>query len=353
MRALRWHGQKDLRLENIPEPSVGREQVKIKIKWCGICGSDIHEYESGPLLIRTSKPHPLPGSKMSPVVMGHEFSGKIVEIGSDVQGFHIDDRVIIRPTMPCYHCYWCKKGNHVQCSSLGSIGFVWDGGFAEYMVAPVDCIFKIPDKLSFETASFVEPLSCAVHAVERSGLKPGDSVAIIGAGPIGCLTMQAAQACGAGSIFVVETIEKRGRIALQLGALALFNPNEVDPGKEIAKMTGGLRADIAFECAGPQAAMLTALNVTGKGGKIVEVGQMVGSCDFPFSKLWMHEKTIITTQGYTHEVPAAITFLSDKRVNVEPLITAMIKLDDAIYQGFETLTGDKRFGHMKILVTPE
>ena len=353
MKALRWHAQKDIRLDDIPESVVGEGQVKLKIKWCGICGTDIHEYEAGPLLLRTDKPHPLVGSKTAPIVLGHEFSGEIVELGENVQGLNTGDRVTVRPTIPCYHCYWCKKGNQVLCSTLGTIGLVWDGGFAEYMVAPSDCIFKIPDDLSFEAASFVEPLSCTVHAVERSGLNPGDSVAVIGAGPIGCLTMQAAKASGAGSIFVVETLEKRAQIALSLGATAVFNPADVDPGKEIAKMTGGMRADIAFECAGPQSALLTALKVTGKGGKIVEVGQMVESCDFPFSRLWMHEKTIITSQGYNNEIPAAISFLTDKRVDIEPLITARIKLDNIIEQGFKTLTSDKRFDHMKIIVTPE
>ena len=354
MKALRWHAQRDLRLDDIPEPSAGPNQAKVKVKWCGICGSDVHEYEAGPLTIKTTKPHPLAGSKTAPVVLGHEFSGEIVEIGEGVEGLNVGDRVAIRPTIPCYQCYWCKKGNHIQCPTLGTIGFIWDGGFAEYMVAPVDCIYKIPDNVSFEAASFLEPLSCAVHAVRRADIQPGDTVAIIGAGPIGLLTMQAAKACGAGSIFVTEILPQRSKIASQLGATAVLNPNEVDVGREIAKMTGGLRADIAFECAGPPAALLTALNVTGRGGRLVEVGFMVeGTCDFPFQRFWMHEKTIIATQGYTHEVPAALSFLSDRRVNVEPLITAKIKLDDVIEQGFKVLTGDDRFDHVKIIVSPE
>ena len=351
MKALRWHARKDIRVEEIAEPVSGPDQVKVKVKWCGICGSDIHEVEAGPLLIATSKPHPLPGSKTAPVVMGHEFVGDIVEIGRQVTGFNIGDRVAVRPTMPCFRCHWCKKGNHMQCSTMGAIGSIWDGGFAEYMVAPGHCIYKIPDHLSYEAAVFAEPLACAVHAVKRANMSPGDSVAVVGAGPIGNLTMQVAKVCGAGSVFVIDMLSKRRELALELGATAVFNPYDVDAGKEIAKVTEGLRADIVFECAGPPAAMLTALNVGGKGGKIVEVGQMVGTCDFPFQRFWMHEKTIISAQAYTDEFPIALSFLSDKRIHVEPLITSKIKLDDIIEQGFKVLTGDQKNAHVKILVS--
>lgn len=354
MKALRWHAQRDVRLEDIPEPFPGPSQVKVKVKWCGFCGSDIHEYEAGPFLIPTTKPHPIPGSKMAPIVPGHEFSGLVVEIGENVTGIKIGDRVVVRPTMPCYKCYWCKKGKHIQCSTLGSIGFMWDGGFAEYAVLPSDCIYKIPEKLSFEVASLTEPLACAVHAVRRADIHPGDSVAVIGAGPIGLLVMLVAKACGALPVYVIETLPKRGKLALELGAEAVFNPNEADVGKEIAKVTDGRRVDVAFECAGPPAAMLTAQKVSGKGGKIVEVGQMMeGTCAFPFWNLFLQEKTIVTSQGYTEEFPIALSFLSERKVNLESLITARIKLDNIISQGYEILSGNFKFDHTKIIVTPE
>jgi (R,R)-butanediol dehydrogenase/meso-butanediol dehydrogenase/diacetyl reductase len=255
--------------------------------------------------------------------------------------------------MPCYQCYWCKKGQYIQCSALGTIGAVWDGAFADYAVVPSDCIYKIPDNLSFDAACIVEPLACVFHAVRRANVRPGDSVAIIGAGPIGLLTMQVAKACGAGLVVVVEVMPKRSKIATEMGAHAVFNPNEVDVGREIAKLTENRRVDIAFECAGPPAAMLTALKVSAKGGKIVEIGMMEGTCDFPFFTLWWQEKTIITSQGYTDEYPAAISFLSEGRVRVEPLITGRIKLDNIVEEGFQVLTGKSKLNHGKIIVTPE
>lgn len=352
MKALRWYAKKDIRLEDMAVPPVGPDQVKVKVKWCGICGSDIHEYQAGPFIIPT-KPHPMPGSKMPPIILGHEFSGVVTEVGANVKNTKVGERVAIRPTMPCYQCYWCKKGKHIQCSALGAMGGSYDGAFSEYSVIPSDCVYKMPDKLSFEDASLAEPLACAVHAVRRSGLRPGDSVAVIGAGPIGLLTMQVAKASGAASVYVVEVIEKRSKIALELGAEAVFNPTKVDAGKEIAKATEGRRVDIAFECVGSPEAMMTALKASMKGGTILAMGMMEKSCDFPFLTLFLQEKTIIASQGYTDEFPTAISYLADGRVNVAPLITAKIKLDDIIEKGFKVLTSDLKLDHFKIIVTPE
>lgn len=352
MKALRWYGKKALKLEDIPEPIPAAGQVKVKVAWCGICGSDLHEYEAGPILIRTDKPHPVPGSITAPVVLGHELAGEVVEVGPGVEQYKPGDRVTIRPTIPCYQCHWCQKGDQVQCATLGTIGFIWDGGFAEYMVAPTYCVYPIPDELTFENASFVEPLAVAIHAVNRSGLRPGDTVAVVGLGPIGLLTMQAAKACGASTVFGIESLPQRAEMAKLLGAQEVFDPTQVDAGKEIAKFTDGLRADIAFECAGPPAAMLTALKATGKGGTIVEVGQMVGKCEFPFVRFWLHEKTVVAAQGYSHEFPTAIAFLADKRVLVEPLVTARLSLDEVVDKGFDMLSSEERLKHIKVIVRP-
>jgi len=354
MKALRWHGQKDVRLEEVPEPSPGEGEVKVKVKWCGLCGSDIHEYEAGPLLVPTKRPHPMTG-KLAPVTLGHEFSGEVVELGAGVSGIDVGQRVVVRPTMPCYNCYWCKRGRHIQCATLATMGYAIDGGFASYVVARSDTIYTIPDELDYDVAAVCEPLAVCIHGCKRGGLMPGDSVAVIGAGPLGLLTIQVARTIGASKVFVVEPIASRREAALEVGASEAFDPGEVDVdvGKEIAKRTDGLRVDIAIECAGPPVAMMTALRVSGRGGKIVELGQMLEPCEFPFQTLWLHEKSIITSQGYVDEFPAAIAFLADGRVNAKPLFTAKIKLDDVIEKGIEELTGEQRLKHLKILVSPE
>lgn len=352
MKALKWYGQKDIRIEEVPEPSLSPGWVKIKVKWCSICGTDIHEYEAGPLLIPAKRPHPMTG-KTAPIILGHECSGDVVEVGSDVTGFNVGDRVTVRPTMPCYNCYFCRRGQHIQCTTLGTLGAAADGAFATYLVARSDSIYRIPDELDYESAAFCEPLACCIHGCKRGGVKPGDNVAIIGAGPIGLLTLQVTRNAGASKVFVIEPLANRRKVALELGATEAFDPTEVNAGKEIAKATDGIRADIAFECAGPPEAMLTALAVSARGGKIVEIGQMVEPCEFPFSMLWFQEKTIITSQGYVDEFPASIAFLADGRVNAEPLITAKIRLDDIIEKGFKELAGEQRLKYLKILVSPE
>lgn len=351
MKALRWHGRGDIRLEDVPEPSAGAGEVKVKVKWCCLCGTDLHEYEAGPVLIPAKRPHPRTG-KMAPVTLGHEFSGDVVQVGGGVVGINVGDRVTVRPTMPCYHCYYCKKGQHIQCTTLAAVGAAADGGFAEYVVVPADNIYLLPQAVSYEAAAFTEPLSSCIHGVRRGGLKVGDTAAIVGAGPIGLLTLQVAKAAGASKLFVVEPITKRRDVAKQLGATEGFDPREGDVGKSIGNLTDGIRADIAFECAGPPAAMLTALRVSGRGGKIVEIGVMMENCDFPFNTLWMHEKTIITSQGYTDEFPTALSLLADGRVRTEPLVTARIKLDDIIEKGFKELLSERRNEYIKVLVTP-
>lgn len=352
MKALRWYAKGDIRLEDIKEPSPGEGEVKVKVKWCGICGGDINAYEIGSPAIPTKKPHPRTG-KMAPIVLGHEFSGDVAAVGSGVSHVKVGDRVTVRPTIVCYNCYWCKKGQTVQCSTLATIGLAGDGAFASYMVAPSDCIFPIPEKLSYEVASFCEPLAVCIHGCKRGGLKPGETAAIVGAGPIGLLQIQAAKAAGASKVFVIEPLANRRELAKKLGATEVFDPIKVDVGKEIGKLTNNLRADVVFECAGPPSAMMTGLKVCQRGGRIVQIGVFEKAYEFPFAEFWMREQTVTASQGYADEFPTAIDFLVDGRVRVEPMISAKMKLGDIIEKGFKELTSGRKADYIKILVSPE
>ena len=199
--------------------------------------------------------------------------------------------------------------------------------------------------------AFVEPLAVAVHAVKRSRMKIGASVAVVGAGPIGLLVMQACLAAGAGKVFVVEPMKVRREIALETGAAAVIDPGETDPGKEVAKMTEGLRADVAFDCVGNQSSFDTAVKVTGRRAVICVVGLSLKPIEVPFIKLWAHEKEMTFSSGYEDEFPAAISYLADKRVKVEKLVSASIGLDELVENGIGPLIseGEK---HVKILVYP-
>jgi len=349
MKAAVWYGREDLRIEDVPEPSVGKDQVKIRVRWCGICGSDVHEYREGPMII-SKKPHPLTG-KSSPVILGHEFSGDVLAVGEGVRRIKVGDRVTINCLIYCGSCHFCLEGEYNMCLRLATVGLAWDGAFAETVVVPEYTVLKLPDSVTYEMASFAEPLAVAVRAVKRSRLKVGDTTVVVGAGPIGLLVLQAARAAGASRVFAVELIPSRRELAKELGADAVFDPVQVDVGKEIAERTDGLRGNVAFECVGNQSAFDTAVRVTGRRAMIVMVGMALKPIEVPFFRLWGHEKEMTTCTGYVDEYPAALAFLADRRVRVESMITAKIKLEDFIEKGLkEMIKSPERY--IKILVTP-
>lgn len=353
MQALRYYRQKDFRLETMPDPQPGPGEAKIKVKWCGICGSDVQEYRSGPQMVPT-KPHPQTG-KSAPVTGGHEFSGEIIEVGAELTGFAPGDRVVVRPTLPCYHCHYCRQGRFIQCVVLATMGGAADGAFAEYAIARSDCLYKLPDHVTFEQATYAEPLACAVRAVQRSGMEPGATVVVLGAGPIGLLTLQTALACGASKAYVFETVQSRRELAEELGATASFDPREGNPGKLIASLTEGRRAEIVFECAGTASALLLADSVSGRGSTILQMGVPSEPVEFPFHNLFMREKSIIASQGYVNDqFQTALDFIASGKVRCDPIMTsAKISLNDIVEKGFEELTGPNGYKHCKILVTPE
>ena len=349
MKAAVWYGREDVRILDLPDPVVAQDQVKIRVRWCGICGSDVHEYRAGPLII-PKKPHPLTG-KSSPVILGHEFSGDVVEIGEKVKGIAVGDRVTIHCLIYCGTCSYCRQGEYNMCLRLATVGLAWDGAFAELVVVPEYTVLKLPDRVTYEMGTFSEPLAVAVRAVKRSRLTVGDTAVVIGIGPIGLLVLQAAKAAGASKVFAVEPIPSRRELAKELGADEVFDPTQGDVGKEIAERTEGLRARIAFECVGSQSAFDTAIRVTGRRAMIVMVGMALKPIEVPFFKLWGHEKEITTCTGYVDEYPAALALLADRRVRVEPMITEKIRLEDFIEKGLrEMIRNPERY--IKILVNP-
>lgn len=350
MKAAIWYAKEDIRIEDVPEPKPGAGQVKVRIKACGICGSDLHEYLDGPFLI-PSKPHPLTGRERGPVVLGHEFSAEVVEVGEGVEQFTPGDRVTMSALIVCGTCHYCRRGAYNMCMKLGSTGFASDGGFAEYTVVPQYALHKLPDSVTDDMGAFAEPLAVAVRAVKRSRMRIGNSTAIIGAGPIGLLVMQVCLAAGASQVFVVEPMKARRELAKKLGATAVFDPRESDPGKAVAQLTGDLRADIAFDCVGNQTAFDTAVKITGRRAVICVAGLSLKPIEVPFIRLWSHEKEITFSSGYEDEFPAAIALLANGKVAVAGLISARIRLDELVEKGIQKLIASPD-QYVKILVYP-
>jgi (R,R)-butanediol dehydrogenase/meso-butanediol dehydrogenase/diacetyl reductase len=350
LKAAVWYAKEDIRVEDVPEPNPKPGEVKVKIKSCGICGSDLHEFRNGPFII-PRKAHPLTGRSGGPVILGHEFAADVVESSEEAQDYQPGDRIIANPLIYCGKCYYCKNGQYIMCTKLGTFGFAADGAFAEYAVFPAHSLLKLPPAVTDEMGAFVEPLAVALHAINRSGMALGDTAVIVGAGPIGLLVMQACKAAGARQVFVIEPMSSRRQLAEQLGATAVFDPDTDNPGNAIADLTGSLRADVAFDCAGIQASFDTALRATGRRATICVVGLSLKPVQVPFIRLWGHEKTVTFSSGYENEFPTAIALLADGRVDTGSMITARIGLDELVAEGMQALI-ERPEKHIKILVSP-
>lgn len=353
MKALRWHGKKDLRIENIAEPKPGKDEVKIKVEWCGICGSDLHEYEAGPIFIPVGTPHPITGDQ-APITMGHEFAGTIVEVGENVTNWKIGDRVSPDACFYCGTCDSCRRGDYHLCDNLGFNGLAGDnGGFAEYSVVPTYQLYKLSDNVDFEEGALVEPISVGVHALKKARLAMGESVVIIGAGTIGLATLQAAKAAGAANVIVVELAAARKEFAKKMGADYVIDPSQTDLVTKIKELNNGRLADVAVECVGMEVTLKSALDSIRKGGRAVIAGifSNQGKGIIDWNDLVIGEKELIGTIGYNRDFATSINLINSGKINAKQYITKRIKLEDAVKEGFEDLIKNKD-KHIKIIVQP-
>lgn len=359
MRAAVWYGRRDVRIEEVPEPAPpGPDEVTLKVAWCGICGTDLHEYAAGPIFTQVNTPHPL-SQRLAPLVPGHEFAGTVVAVGSNVTGFKEGDRVSPNPLLRCGACAYCKAGAPHLCSSIGFLGCHGDGGFGEYVninamrgSQPVPVLYKLPENVSLEAGATVEPLAVGVHATRRGNLRDGESVVVVGAGPIGICTVQAARAAGASQIIVLEPSAKRRAFAEAAGATATIDPTSTDAARAVQQLTGGLGADCAFECVGAEKPLQLGLSTLRKGGRIVVVGIFEHPASADFFDAVFFEKTIIGTFAYCEEFDDVMRMLADGRLQPEPMITGRIGLADLVAGGFEELLNQKD-RNVKILVSPQ
>ena len=199
MRAAVFHGVRDIRLEERERRRPGRGEVAVRVKACGVCGTDVHMY------------HGAPGSVQirPPVVLGHELSGEVAEVGAGVDRLADGDRVTVDPNMPCGRCFYCRIGRGHLCESLRAVGVTQDGGFAEYCIVPASQVYRVRQSVSFEAAALAEPLACCLHGIDRMAIRPGQEVAVFGVGPIGLMAVQLAFLSGASRVFASDPRELR------------------------------------------------------------------------------------------------------------------------------------------------
>jgi (R,R)-butanediol dehydrogenase/meso-butanediol dehydrogenase/diacetyl reductase len=346
MKAARWHKAKDIRVEETAIPSPNDNQVKIAVKFTGICGSDLHEYNDGPQLIPVDEPYALNGHQGT-TTLGHEFSGVVEEVGKNVKNIKKGDRVTVEPIFKNPESPFISTGEYNLSEPLGFIGLTANGAFAKYVVVEDYMVHKMPDSMTFEQGAIVEPAAVAAYAIQRSGMKLGDTVLITGAGPIGLLTVQVALAAGASQIFVSDLSENRLKKAKEIGATHTFNAKDKDITQKIKEITGH-GVDVFIDAAGVQATFDTGINSLRNGGTAILVALFGKSVTHDALNQTLRELTIIGTAAYRNIFPEVIALISSGRLPVEKLITSVISLDEIVEKGFEALTKDP--SEVKILV---
>lgn len=350
MRAARFYDQKDIRIEDIERPTAGPDDVLIDIAWCGICGTDIHEYQDGPIFIPPKgSPHPVTGEE-APITLGHEFSGTIAEVGNNVADLKVGQNVVVEPYV-IHKEYWGTDNYHLTPDQnfIGLAG--GGGGLAEQIAVDQHWVHPIPDNLPLDEAALIEPLAVTYHAVERSEAKAGDVALIGGAGPIGLLTAAVAKAQGLTTI-MSELSKKRIETAQETGvADHVVNPQEVDVVEEVLKITDGKGADVGFEATSVDVVLNTILSAVKKAGVIVNVSIWGHKPEANLADLVTKEQDLRGTIGYYNSHEPCIELASSGKVDLKPFITHKIALDELVDTGFDTLINHNDTA-VKILVSP-
>lgn len=350
MRALRWHGRDDLRVDSVDEPATpGPGWALIEVSYCGVCGTDLHEYTAGPVMIR-SGPHPLTGHS-PPITLGHEMSGTVVALGSEASGVRIGSRVAVDPCLRCGDCYWCRRGEYHICATGGSVGLASPGAFAPLVRVPVEGLVPIPEGVSDEHASVAEPLAVGLHAAHRASVRPGDNILIIGAGPIGAAVLLAGRLAGAAGIFVSEPVQARAERARALGATEVFDPAVADVRREVFLRTGRVGPDVAVEATGRAECADLAISAVRRGGRVVLAGVGGQPLSSELNKIVLYERTVLGSLGYNYDIPRVLALMAAGRLDASRLVTGTYPLESGP-EVFAALSASPD-RHLKVLLTPE
>ncbi|KAJ1328893.1 (R,R)-butanediol dehydrogenase-like protein [Microdochium nivale] len=359
MRALRYYAPQDLRLDtDVPEPECAPHEVKVRPAYIGICGTDLHEFQHAQNLIPLpGKPHPLTGGE-PPIIIGHEFSGLVVEVGSAVTrhgnggSLKVGDRVAVQPTLYCRECVPCRQGNTNCCTKNGFLGLSGrGGGLADFVCADADAVFKLPDSVPLEVGALVEPLTVAWHAISISGIKPGDNVLVLGTGPIGLAVIQCLPSFGVGQIIAAEMAGERQAFARRYGATHLVDPATEDVAERCLALLGtGYGPEIAFDCAGVEQSLDAATRAVRAKGTVVNLAIWHGKVGFDPNSLVFHEKTY---KGSLCFLPSdfgkVIEAIEQGTIKPQDMITRKIALDRVVEDGFKALIHEKD-KHVKIMI---
>jgi len=312
MKAVYLEQVKKLGLREIPIPEPGPREVLVKMKSVGVCGSDIHYYERGRIGDFVVE---------APLILGHECAGEVVEVGPEVGTLRVGDRVALEPGVPCRHCKFCLSGRYNLCPDVVFLATPpVDGAFREYVSWPEDFAYKLPDNVSTEAGATIEPLSVGLHAANLTGLNSGESVVVLGVGPIGLLAVAACSAAGATEITAVDLAPMRLEAASKMGATRTVNASEKDVSEELRDS-----ADVVLDCAGFPATLSQAFDVARRGGRVAWVGMGADSAELPMVKAQVKELFVTGVFRYANVYRKAVNLLAAGKINPEALITHRFK----------------------------
>lgn len=352
MKAAMFHGREDIRVEQVEEPRIRPGTVRIAPAFNGICGSDLHLYHEGPIppAPTATTPHPISGETL-PVVMGHEFSGVVEEIGQGVEGLEVGESVVVEPLMVDGTCPACKAGKYNLCEQMGFIGISGrGGGLSEHIVVERRWVHPVGD-MPLDHAAMIEPLAVSLHSVKHAGVEAGQTAVVGGGGPIGLLVAAVLKAKGLTTI-VSEVSTARREKALSSGvADVVVDPANEDLREVVHKHTGGAGADVAFDAAGVPVVVSQLLSVLGAGGRLEVVAIHTKPLELDITgQLTMQDRVLGSSIGYANDHPEAIELVRSGKVNLAPFITSRILVDDIVEQGFRRLMEHKD-EEVKILVS--
>jgi (R,R)-butanediol dehydrogenase/meso-butanediol dehydrogenase/diacetyl reductase len=322
-RAVRWHGAKDLRLETVHLPAPGAGEVLVRVAYCGVCGSDLHEIADGPHAIPVDRPHPLSGA-VAPLTLGHEFSGEVAATGPGVEALPVGAPVAVEPNYRCGRCTACREGRTEVCAAFGFAGLMGDGGMAEYALVPAYMVHRLPDGFDLAVAAVLEPAAVALHAVRRSTFEAGQTAVVVGLGPVGLIVCALLREAGAARIIGLDPVPARRELARRFGVHAVL-ASDADAVEELA---GGDGAHVAFEVVGSQAAVDLALSSLRSGGELLLLG-LVDTLMIPAFDMVNAELRITTSVGYRDCHPELVRLVTAGRLDLAALVSDVVALADA------------------------
>jgi threonine dehydrogenase-like Zn-dependent dehydrogenase len=314
-----YYGNRTIRVEEIPVPEIKSDEILVQVKACGVCGTDVHIF-SGAKGAADCVP---------PKVLGHEFSGIVAKTGSSCKDIREGDRVVIDPNDMCGRCIFCRSGKGHFCENMIGIGTTVNGGFEEYCAVREKQAVKISKDLSFDEASFSEPVSCCLHGIDLAKIKAGSTVLIIGAGPIGMIMLQLARISGAAKLIVIEPVESKRKLAKKLGASVTADPSSEDVGS-VLRNKGIYHIDTVIECVGAKQTMQNAVSYAGKGATVVFFGLTSPECTVEIKPFEIFQKELTITSSYInpYTIARAVSLLESGIISVKPLIAGTMHLED-------------------------